>query len=90
MKGLTVMQDDGATQPFGHGHLIPQWVMPDNTMFKEFHDVIAVELFFIGVDSRCGNLSYAQALAHSVFLLALLFFRRLGPMELGCRTEGAS
>lgn len=47
MVGFFAADDDGATEPFGHGELSFEWIMIDHQMLKEFYNVIVVELFFV-------------------------------------------
>ncbi|MBR1521884.1 MAG: hypothetical protein IJ635_11690 [Bacteroidaceae bacterium] len=47
MISLSASDDNGATQPFGHGNFAFEGVMVDEKMVKEFHYIICVELFFV-------------------------------------------
>lgn len=46
--GLVASDDDGATEPFGHGEFFFKGIMIDNEMVNEFHDMV-VELFSVDV-----------------------------------------
>jgi hypothetical protein len=54
---LSATDDDGATQPLGHGNFSFKGVMVDKQMVIEFHHMVA-ELFFVDKDFGCGDSSH--------------------------------
>lgn len=62
MISLSASNDDGATQPLGHGQFSFEGIMIDDKMFKEFHDVIVAELFFVDINSGCSDASHVSLL----------------------------
>ncbi len=49
--GFSATDDDGAAKPFGHRKFAFEGIMIHHQVFKEFYNVIVVELFFVEKDS---------------------------------------